>query len=348
MINRIVGSTLILGWTIFQSGVYFSHAAVTPSDVTKPGPARASAVHSIALPHFEPELPVAPGRDEFLRVCVSCHSPRYVNMQPLFPQKKWEETVDKMVKVYGAQMDQEQRQSIVTYLVSVHGPDSKANARPPADDDDFSSAPKLAPVTETAPALKLVRDPAERLSQVNRGADLFRKNCSGCHGLTGKGDGLLAPVLLRKPKNLAAMRFSEELLSQVLWNGKRGTAMPSWRGLPQADLAAVAAYVQELHPPEKPETASSELVERGNKVFQQNCAPCHGVSGDGKGPAAAPLLPQPANFQLKQPDFDYIVQVVSEGIPGTAMPSWQSQIPEADRQALAGFVRSLFAPGTTH
>jgi len=46
-------------------------------------------VRSIILPHFEPELPVAAGRDEYLAVCVSCHSPRYVTMQPLFPQRQW-------------------------------------------------------------------------------------------------------------------------------------------------------------------------------------------------------------------------------------------------------------------
>jgi len=301
------------------------------------------SVRSITLPHFEPDLPVAPGRDEFMVVCVSCHSPRYVTMQPRFPQRQWEETVDKMVKVYGAQMDQEQRQSIVGYLVTIHGP----NAAPEgsgAHDDDFDSTPpaKSRPPPETAPLLEPASQGADRTNQVSRGAELFKQNCAACHGTDGHGDGWVAHVLLRKPKDLSATRFSLQLLSQALWNGKRGTAMSSWRALPRSDLTALAAYVQILHPPSLPETVSAEVLKQGSQVFLQNCAPCHGASGDGKGSAAASLIPEPANFRLKQPDFDYILQVVSEGIPGTAMPAWNKQISEYDRRAVAHFVRSLF------
>jgi cytochrome c oxidase cbb3-type subunit 2/cytochrome c oxidase cbb3-type subunit I/II len=162
--------------------------------------------------------------------------------------------------------------------------------------------------------------------------------------MTGQGDGFVATVLLRKPKNLTTTRYSVSLLSQVLWNGKRGTAMPSWRGLPQQDLSALAAYVESLYQPGKVDPVSPASLQRGNQLFLQNCAPCHGASGDGKGTAANALLPEPANFKVKQPDFDYILQVVGEGIPGTAMPGWKTQISDPDRKALADYVRSLFVP----
>jgi cytochrome c oxidase cbb3-type subunit 2/cytochrome c oxidase cbb3-type subunit I/II len=118
--------------------------------------------------------------------------------------------------------------------------------------------------------------------------------------------------------------------------------MPSWRALPQSDLTALAAYVQTLHQPSRPETVSAEALKLGSQVFLQNCAPCHGAAGDGKGASATSLIPEPANFKLKQPDFDYILQVVSDGIPGTAMPAWKKQISEPDRRAVADFVRSLY------
>ncbi|HTL56085.1 MAG TPA: c-type cytochrome [Candidatus Limnocylindrales bacterium] len=292
---------------------------------------------------------MAAGRDEYLAVCVSCHSPRYVVMQPFFPQRQWEETVDKMVKVYGAQMDPEQRSAIVQYLVATHGPDS---AQRPAGDEDavFTSLPKPSSRQKTAPLLTLVTESSEDKEQVDRGAELFKKDCAGCHGNAGRGNGFVAEVLWRKPKDLASTRYSMPLLSDVLWNGKRGTAMPSWRGVSQADLSALAAYVQSLHLPVTAEEVSPASLQRGNQLFLQNCAPCHGVSGDGKGNAASTLIPEPANFKLKQPDFDYISEVLREGIPGTAMPSWQNQISDPDRRALADFVRSLFVPpdSSTH
>jgi mono/diheme cytochrome c family protein len=299
-------------------------------------------VHSITLPHWEPELPLGPGRDDYLVVCVSCHSARYVMMQPFFPQRQWEETVDKMAKVYGAQMDQGQRASIVQYLVATHGPNSAQETPASDDDSDFALVARPSSRTEVAPSLHVARESAEHKKQVERGAELFKQDCAGCHGLTGRGDGFVAQVLLRQPKDLAANRFSVNLLSQVIWNGKRGTAMPSWRGLAAADLEALAAYVLTLHPPGQPDKSSTKVLERGNQVFQKNCAQCHGALGDGKGAAAANLMPEPANFKLKQPDFEYIVKVLSEGISGTGMPAWKKQIPESDRQALASFVRGLF------
>jgi mono/diheme cytochrome c family protein len=330
---------------VFLAGSRCGFAAVSSSsNATNPADSNALApnrVRSIKLPHFEPELPLAAGRDAYLVVCVGCHSPRYVTMQPFFAPRQWEETVDKMVKVYGAQIDQDQRSAVIQYLVATHGP---ASPRAPAgdQDSDFTAVTAPASPSETGPALVLATEGAERTKQIEHGAELFKQNCAGCHGLTGSGDGLIAPVLLSKPKNLAANRYSLELLSQVLWNGKRGTAMPSWRALPQPDLSALGAFVQSLHPFTTPEAATPESLQRGSQVFMQNCAPCHGMAGDGKGTAAAALIPQPANFKLKQPDFNYILQVLTDGVPGTGMPAWNQQIPEPDRRALAGFVRSLF------
>ena len=306
-----------------------------------------NSVRSITLPHFEPELPTAPGRDEYLAVCVSCHSPRYVMMQPFFPQRQWEETVDKMAKNYAAQMDPEQRSAIVQYLVATHGPDSTSRL---AREEDSDLAPVAKPQArrETAPILTLAVESSERQKEINRGAELFKTDCAACHGNAGRGDGFIANVLLRKPKDLATTRYSVGLLTDLLWNGKPGTAMPSWRTLPKEELSALARYVQDLHQPGKPPEVSAASLQRGNELFVQNCAPCHGVSGDGKGTAAATLLPEPANFKLKQPDSDYIFQVLTDGIPGTAMPSWQNQISARDRSALADFVRSLFvAPDST-
>jgi mono/diheme cytochrome c family protein len=324
-------------------------AAPTPArETNSPIPeVRANGgVHSITLPHFEPEMPAAAGREAFLAVCDSCHSPRYVVMQPPFSQHQWEATVDKMAKVYGAQMDDDQRRAIIDYLASTHGPDAKPNAAAVSgnDDSDFLSAPRVPTPVEKFPPITASSNTAELASSVSRGADLFKQDCAACHGAEGRGDGVIAPVLLPKPANLFAIRFSLERLSQVLWNGVRGTTMPSWRGLPPGDLRALAEYVQTLHPPADSTTPEPAPSEHARNLFTQNCAACHGLSGDGKGAAAATLMPPPASFKLNQPDFDLILKVLREGIPGTAMPAGPAQLSESDRAALAGFVRSIYEP----
>jgi cytochrome c oxidase cbb3-type subunit 2/cytochrome c oxidase cbb3-type subunit I/II len=100
--------------------------------------------------------------------------------------------------------------------------------------------------------------------------------------------------------------------------------------------------VQSLHSHTNSETVAPESLERGSAIFANNCLPCHGATGDGKGPAAANLVPSPSNFKKIQPDFDYIQRVLREGVPGTAMPIWKDQLSESDRAAVAGYVRSFY------
>ena len=38
------------------------------------------------------------------------------------------------------------------------------------------------------------------------------------------------------------------------------------------------------------------LLAQGKKLYEQNCMPCHGPKGDGKGPAGALLKPPPRDF----------------------------------------------------
>ena len=84
-----------------------------------------SPVHTIVLPHYEPEFPPGPGHDEFVAACVVCHSPRYITMQPRFSRSTWLSEVKKMKDVYGAHISDEQALRITDYLVSINGkPDS--------------------------------------------------------------------------------------------------------------------------------------------------------------------------------------------------------------------------------
>jgi high-affinity iron transporter len=85
-------------------------------------------------------------------------------------------------------------------------------------------------------------------------------------------------------------------------------------------------------------------AERGQQLFAQNCATCHGPSGKGDGPAAAALNPKPQDLTDDQWKHggspEQIFQTITNGVPGTAMVSWSS-LPEADRKALVAYVQSL-------
>lgn len=100
-----------------------------------------------------------------------------------------------------------------------------------------------------------------------------------------------------------------------------------------------------------PVSADGAALARGKDLFEAKCAVCHGMKGDGRGPATYLLSPKPRDltsgiFKLKSsevgsiPTDDDIFRTLTRGIPGTAMPSWAS-LSETDRWALVAHVKSL-------
>jgi mono/diheme cytochrome c family protein len=109
----------------------------------------------------------------------------------------------------------------------------------------------------------------------------------------------------------------------------------------------------DLRVPPKPEV-TAQLIEHGKTVYAQNCLACHGVNGDGKGDAAAFLLPRPrnfvqANFRLRStppsqlPTDADLFRSVSLGMPGTPMPPWLVNLNENDRWAVVEYLKT-FSP----
>jgi len=67
------------------------------------------------------ELPDKPGYTSFKQNCMSCHSARYIQMQPDLPEKTWTAIVTKMQKSFGAPVADSSVKEIVQYLVSIKG-----------------------------------------------------------------------------------------------------------------------------------------------------------------------------------------------------------------------------------
>ena len=103
-----------------------------------------------------------------------------------------------------------------------------------------------------------------------------------------------------------------------------------------ADLLAI--YPITLSPSRAPD------LERGRLLYQETCASCHGVSGNGRGPASAGLDPPPIAFtdvdRARQRSIMGLYQVIDQGIDGTAMPGF-SQLSSDDRWALAFYSGSV-------
>jgi mono/diheme cytochrome c family protein len=90
---------------------------------------------------------------------------------------------------------------------------------------------------------------------------------------------------------------------------------------------------------------------RGARLYQENCAVCHGKDGGGDGPAARQMDPRPRDLTAGQyllrstptgslPTDGDLFRSISRGLPGTAMIGWGG-LGAADRWALVDYLRTL-------
>jgi len=134
--------------------------------------------------------------------------------------------------------------------------------------------------------------------------------------------------------------------------GRRIDAMAALiaRSGPADSLAAAAADVERrltlvfgVALDERP--AREPSLAAGDRLFERQCAGCHGLAGHGDGPAGRGLTPPPANltdtaFVASATPLD-IYRTVTNGVPGTAMPSFEHALSREDRWDVVAHVLAL-------
>src|ERR1041384_3257532 len=123
-----------------------------------------------------------------------------------------------------------------------------------------------------------------------------------------------------------------------------------------ASLAAAVPVLGQANPPvvsANPPVAMDSSTQTGKALYEQHCAACHGLNGDGNGPASVWLFPRPRNFSAglfkiqsnpagSLPTDDDLLQTVTRGMPGSSMPSF-TYLTEPQRRAAVQYVKFLTA-----
>jgi mono/diheme cytochrome c family protein len=127
----------------------------------------------------------------------------------------------------------------------------------------------------TAIVVYLRRLPTIPWTAVHQGQDIYDSLCVYCHGVYGRGDGIMAQQLPVPPRDLASPTFQSRVndpaLLRLIADGKG--AMPGMGDIMSSeDLQAVVAFVRLLSP--------------GFEQYNRACAVCHG--SDGHPPAWPP------------------------------------------------------------
>lgn len=97
--------------------------------------------------------------------------------------------------------------------------------------------------------------------------------------------------------------------------------------------------------------ADPDHLAHGAEVYRARCAACHGVTGDGNGPAAKGLWPLPRDYRQgifkfvsvvdgQKPLRSDLMRTVRNGARGTSMPEF-GLLPERDLEAVVDYVLVL-------
>jgi mono/diheme cytochrome c family protein len=160
-------------------------------------------------------------------------------------------------------------------------------------------------------------------------------------------------TLVVRHKELAMSRFVPVPISIL-------ATLPLLLALTACDSGRTAAPAASLVPSflETPVAAhpapSADTLALGKKVYDVNCAHCHGDTGAGNGFGAPHLSPAPRDFTTEEfkfrttptgalPSDEDLFRVVSRGLNGTGMPPWQYLLTEQERWAVVDYLKT-FSP----
>ena len=99
------------------------------------------------------------------------------------------------------------------------------------------------------------------------------------------------------------------------------------------------------------EAADPDVLQHGAQVYNLRCAGCHGVTGDGNGPAAPHLQPKPRDYRNgvfkftstpygAKPQRADLTRLIRSGAKGTSMPGFRF-LPDEDLRAVVEYVIML-------
>jgi cytochrome c5 len=106
---------------MFMSAVFAIALSCGIASAENPGVSSQSGIKSIDLPVIQVDLRQGPGLDKTSTLCNICHSVDYITMQPPFSRAQWTGTVNKMIKVLGAPINDDDAKTIIEYLSTSYG-----------------------------------------------------------------------------------------------------------------------------------------------------------------------------------------------------------------------------------
>ena len=157
----------------------------------------------------------------------------------------------------------------------------------------------------------------------------------------GKKPVVFAPNKEFTGDSVRLLAASDDLSGLIAYLQKLGTNRGKWRDRFEPQLMEAS----QVSTPR-----SEEWIGYGKNVYERRCLGCHGVKGDGNGPAVAFMQrDRPRNFTLgvfkfrltpsgSLPDDGDLLRTITRGVRGTSMPSWH-ELAQKDSLAVIQYIK---------
>jgi cytochrome c oxidase cbb3-type subunit 3 len=176
--------------------------------------------------------------------------------------------------------------------------------------------------------------PWEKLTpQQAEGKRLFMTSCVSCHDRARENNGEI--IWESRPVSYPRNQFSP------------GDQLDVKKNSPPVD-AMTSATPYHLHDIPPKLEGLTETEQRGETLFQKNCAFCHAADGTARNWIGSFMEPHPRNL-VKSAAMDTMTRtrlrtVIRDGLPGTSMPAWKSVLSEQQVEDVIAYVARAFHP----
>ena len=173
--------------------------------------------------------------------------------------------------------------------------------------------------------------------EIASGKPLYEEHCASCHGDQARGSAIAPPLIGLGPASYDFMMST----GRMPLDFPTQTAVRRTPVLSRDEITAITAYLTSLAPGSGVQIpnvlAFKGNLSAGEQLYESNCAPCHGTTGNGGavGPRSAPNLHRSTPRQIAE----------ATRIGPTTMPRFgPDQLPYREILSLVRYVEYLRDP----